>query len=69
MKLQSIEGIEALNNYEVKNEIEKMAINVLTRVALDANDGIYETPKVSREEIQDLAVVVKRIMDEIGIES
>lgn len=66
MKLDSKECKEALNNYKVTNDIEKMAIKVL----IVKEEDVVKIPgllNMSDEQMHELARVIREIRSNIGI--
>lgn len=67
MELESEECREKLRCYEVKNDSEKMAIEVLI---CDVDD-VVNVPGIqdlSNEQIDDLAEAIRRIRKDIGVD-
>jgi len=70
MKLGSVECIKVLENYEVKNDIEMMAIKVLL-VPYERAHEIVDLPgmaDLTGEQIDELAKTIGKIRDDLSIE-
>ena len=67
MKLDTKECLEALKNYKVINKLEEMAVKVLTVKAED----VWKIPGImdlSHKQYDKLAMIIKKVRDDIGIE-
>ena len=67
MKLNSKECKTALENYQIKNNVEKLAIEVLLAKAEDIV-SIPEIAAMDDDALDELAVKITNIRTEVGIE-
>ena len=65
MKLGSKECVEALNNYQSKTELEKIAVNVLLAKEEDVCKLVWD---LSNEQMDDIQYIILDIRNNIGIE-
>jgi len=67
MKLESKECKEALKKYPVKNDLEKLAVEVLTVEDYEVTN-IPGIQNMSDKQIDELADIIKEIRSNVGIE-
>lgn len=67
MKLDTKECLEALKSYKVTNKMEEMAVKVLSTKGED----VWKIPgiiQMSHNQLDELAMIIKEVRDNIGIE-